>query len=68
VPTAFEARGAFLLVSVYLLGGAILFALGMIGEYIGRIYDQVKARPRYVLKERSASLPDAALPEGRRAA
>jgi dolichol-phosphate mannosyltransferase len=42
---------AFLLGSVYLLGGSILCALGVLGEYLGRIYDDVRARPSYVLKE-----------------
>ncbi len=37
--------------SVYLVGGSILFALGVVGEYVGRIYEQVKARPLYVVKE-----------------
>src|SRR5262249_53537356 len=45
--------GLTLLASVYLLGGAILCALGIIGEYVGRIYEQVKARPLYLLKETS---------------
>jgi dolichol-phosphate mannosyltransferase len=44
-----------LLVTMQLLGGSILCALGLIGEYVGRIYEQVKCRPLYVLKERSAA-------------
>jgi glycosyltransferase involved in cell wall biosynthesis len=40
-----------LLVVVLLLGGAILCGLGVVGEYVGRIYEQVKARPLYLLKE-----------------
>jgi glycosyltransferase involved in cell wall biosynthesis len=42
------------LVTTHLLGGAILCALGLVGEYVGRIYEQVKGRPLYVLKESSA--------------
>lgn len=34
-----------------LVGGSILATLGILGEYIGRIYDQVKGRPIYLLKE-----------------
>lgn len=40
-----------LLVSVWFLGGAILTAMGIIGEYIGKIYSEVKSRPRYLLDE-----------------
>ena len=32
-------------------GSCILFSLGMIGMYIARIYDEVKARPRYIVSE-----------------
>jgi len=34
------------------LGGVILATLGVIGEYIGRIYDEVKSRPLYVIREK----------------
>jgi dolichol-phosphate mannosyltransferase len=34
------------------MGGAQLTCLGIIGQYIGRIYDDVKRRPRYLIKRR----------------
>ena len=40
-----------LLVSLWFIGGAILVALGVIGEYVGKIYAEVKRRPRYFIEE-----------------
>ena len=36
-----------ILVSIWLLGGAVLLSLGIIGEYVGRNYMETKKRPRY---------------------
>lgn len=43
---------AILAVVVFLAGAQLLF-LGIIGEYVGRVYEEVKHRPLYVIKERA---------------
>lgn len=50
-----EALSGFTTVIVLILitGGALMVALGIIGEYIARIYDEVKRRPTYVIAERT---------------
>lgn len=40
-----------LLCVVFLLGGIQIFCLGVIGEYIGKMYAETKARPRYIVEE-----------------
>ncbi len=42
---------ASLAVGVFFIGGVILLILGIIGEYIGRIYFEVKRRPFYIVEE-----------------
>ena len=39
-----------LMVSIWFVGGAIILALGVIGEYVGKIYQEVKNRPRYFVE------------------
>ncbi|MDR2659525.1 MAG: glycosyltransferase family 2 protein [Spirochaetaceae bacterium] len=39
-----------MIVSLWGIGGLILFAVGIIGEYIGKIYLEVKHRPRYIIE------------------
>lgn len=37
---------------ICLIGGIQLICLGVLGEYIGKMYLEVKARPRYIISER----------------
>ena len=38
------------MVTITFLSGMILISLWMIGEYIGRIYDETKKRPQYIIE------------------
>lgn len=42
---------ASLMCSIWFLGGVQLVSIGIIGEYIGKIYKESKARPRYIIEE-----------------
>ena len=57
---------ASLMVIVLFMGGANLIAMGVIGEYLARIFDEVKRRPLYVVREAAGFTagprPDAAAP------
>ena len=58
VAIGFRIAGQFVpgittvLLVVLLLGGIQLITVGIIGEYIGRVYDEVKRRPLYVVRDR----------------
>ena len=46
-----EAEGLFTLFGIaFFLIGITLFGIGLLGEYVGRIYEQVRERPRYVIQ------------------
>lgn len=40
-----------LMISIWLIGGLIIIALGVVGEYVGKTYLEAKARPRYIIEE-----------------
>ena len=46
-----EAEGLFTLFGInFLLMGILLFGIGLLGEYVGRIYQQVRERPRFTIQ------------------
>lgn len=63
VAVGFRIAGEFVpgittvLLVVLMLGGIQLIAVGIIGEYLGRVYDEVKRRPLYLVRQR-LNLPD----------
>jgi glycosyltransferase involved in cell wall biosynthesis len=51
--TPFEEHGwASLIMTVLIMGGVQLLSLGIMAEYIGRIFEEVKRRPLYVIRDR----------------
>ena len=59
VAIAFRIAGEFVpgvtttVIAVLLLGGIQLMAIGIIGEYLGRVYDEVKRRPLYLVESKA---------------
>ncbi len=45
-----SARWAWILASVWLLGGLIIMSVGVVGLYVGRVFGQVKRRPNVIVK------------------
>jgi dolichol-phosphate mannosyltransferase len=57
-----------MLAALFLFDGFTLCAIGLVGEYVGRIHDQVKERPLYLLKESSDEEVEGRVVAGRRRA
>jgi undecaprenyl-phosphate 4-deoxy-4-formamido-L-arabinose transferase len=56
-----EAAGLFTLFGIaFFLLGCVLLGLGIIGEYVGRIFEQARSRPRYVVAEVIGDEPESA--------
>ncbi len=46
-----DSGWASIICSIWMIGGIQLLSLGVIGEYIGKIYNETKARPRFIIEE-----------------
>jgi hypothetical protein len=47
-----EVGWTSILCSILMIGGIQLLRLGVVGEYMGKVYEEVKARPRYIIEEK----------------
>jgi glycosyltransferase involved in cell wall biosynthesis len=54
-----------LIVAITFLSGMVLFFLGVIGEYVGRIYEETKGRPQYIIGRMAGRSKDGAIERGR---
>ncbi|MGJ7911402.1 glycosyltransferase family 2 protein [Neobacillus sp. LXY-1] len=52
-----ETGWTSLITSIWLIGGLQLIAIGLIGEYVGKIYNETKQRPKYIIDIDTLNLP-----------
>ena len=45
------AGWTFLSISIWFIGGLQMISIGIIGEYIGKMYNETKQRPRFIISE-----------------
>ncbi|ALC81617.1 MULTISPECIES: glycosyltransferase family 2 protein [Bacillus] len=57
-----QSGWASLMISIWLIGGLLLMSVGLIGEYVGKIYEEVKRRPRYIVEENINNLEKSKTP------
>ena len=47
----YASLGFYILMSVWMVGGLILLMMGILAEYVGKTYQEVKHRPRFIIEE-----------------
>jgi glycosyltransferase involved in cell wall biosynthesis len=52
-----ESGWTSIMISIWFIGGLLLMSVGLIGEYIGKIYEETKSRPRYSIETDLYSAP-----------
>jgi glycosyltransferase involved in cell wall biosynthesis len=62
--TIVEAAALGVAAAVFLVGGLLLLCLGVLGEYIGRVYDEVRSRPLSIISRIHAAPVRASMPVG----